>query len=157
MYPDSPDANINLMAAYLRYQDYTDLGILEDQQLANPTQCVSCMLTLANIAADQKDPRRAILALGKASQSKQLTRSRDGLHLYYLAIGKVLILQGQLADAEKPLEISTSLSPSDVRPRLVLAHDLAREGKSDSARQTRRVCHSRAARRSAASPDASAE
>ncbi|RUL62288.1 hypothetical protein EKH79_15520 [Dyella dinghuensis] len=135
MYPDSPDANINLMAAYVRYQDYTDLGILEDQQLANPTPCVSCMLTLANIAADQKDPRRAILALGNASQSKQLTRSRDGLHLYYLAMGKVLILQGQRADAEKPLEIAQSLSPLDVRPRLVLAHDLASEGKSDLARQ----------------------
>ena len=135
MYPHASDANNNLMTAYFRQKDYADLAALEDQQLEDPIPCLSCMLTVANNAADLKDSRRAILALGKVSQSQQIMTSHDGRHLYYLALGKVLMQQGRLWDAEKILENSESLSPQDTRPRLVLADDLAQEGKSEAARQ----------------------
>jgi tetratricopeptide (TPR) repeat protein len=128
MNPESSQAKDNLLNGYIRNRSYTDARELGDRILASPMPCSNCMINIATLAIDDKDPDRAAAALERVKHSP-LLRGKDMLHKYYLATGRMLILKGDADGAENVLRAAVSLDPLDPlsQSSLTAAIDLRRK------------------------------
>jgi len=128
-YPHSTDAMNNLLSAYIEAKDYPHAHELIAHVQSRHVNCVNCMLNAAILAIAEQDPARAMKALEIVKHSKELTYDKDLYHLYLLATGRVLTMQGHLDDAVQVLRAAANTAPYDPQPRLSLAVALALQGK----------------------------
>ncbi|MBD8873112.1 tetratricopeptide repeat protein [Rhodanobacter sp. DHB23] len=131
--PRSVDAMNNLLSAYIDARDYPQARTLIDRVQSQQLDCVNCMLNAAILAIAEQDPARASAALEIVRHSRKLTYDKDLYHLYLLATGRVLIMQGQLDDAVQVLRVAKVMAPYDPQPQLWLAMALALQGKQAEA------------------------
>jgi protein O-mannosyl-transferase len=136
--PDSISAKDNLLNAYINSRNYRAADVVMNQLSPNIASCADCALNAAALAVAENNPQNAAKFLQQVQRSKDLVSNKTLTRMYIFTLGKMLVEQGHLQDAEGAFRETIKLDPSDPQPQLWLAISLIMQDKKSEASEVRR-------------------